>query len=91
MSDRKILMLEKASLTCVDVFQLWGEEHDNDLGESLSEKIALHTAHCQPCNKFCEEYEQLMGLVSELRTREYVQTETDRSNLRAALAERLGL
>ena len=84
-------ILEKATIECTDVVELFGDYLDNDLNPTLKERVAEHIAECEKCQDFEKSYRFVIKAAAELKPGAIEMSLAAKNRLRQALNERLGL
>ena len=89
LSDHHMRILEKDSISCVDVEALLGDYVDNELPSTLKARMEAHISQCAECQENEKSYRLVVELASELPVIP-VPAEV-RIRLRKALNEKLGI
>ena len=96
-SEEQLRVLEKEFIDCTNVEDMMCDYADNDLTESLKDRIDDHISSCKKCRHFKDSYLQTIEYARLLKPRVEpvkppLELTTDAKNrLRAALNHRLGI
>ena len=88
-TDYQLMVFEKPSLECTDVISLLGDYEDQDLPQSLHNRVEEHINDCDFCQDFEESYRGVIEVAAELRDKPVPRGV--RSRLRSRLNDELGL
>ena len=88
-NDNHLYLLEKKEINCLDLVQIMGEYHDDELPDTLNEKVSDHIRKCEQCEKFALSYSMVVEIAGELKDREVPRDV--RNRLREGLNKKLGI
>jgi anti-sigma factor RsiW len=90
-TEKQLLVLEKSEIACEDVEMLFGDYVDNELPQSLRDRLDAHIAECEECQQFEEDYRLVLELAKEIGEEQEPAPPAVHNRLRESLNARLGL